>query len=273
MLNLIKMDLHRLFHTKSFKVGLLLSAAASFIFIALIAGLLAILQEMLKNPESAEAVVFFPAAGWLVNGTSVGEIILTGFGAFSLLVSTILTAIFINSEQSSGYIKNIAGQVSNKGYMIVSKLFTIAVINLAIFAVFSVFSAVSGFVFLSYVIKSVSFLPFIPVLLIKFLLYMAIDAIILFICTLTKSKSFAVAVGVIFGIGITGFVYSALNSLITFITNGTDVKLATFTPDGINSILSINADAGLLIKAVVISVVYIAVFTIASSLVFKKRDV
>lgn len=273
MLNLIKMDIHRLFHTKSFKVAIIFSAILPFVGIAVVSGLLLIFQEMMKSPENAQALAAFPLFGWLTNGVTLPEIVLTGFNVLSLIVSTVLTAIFINSEQETGYIKNIAGQLSNRGTMIVSKICTIAVINLVIFAIYTGISSLACMLFLQFVLKSGSLTPLLTTLAVKFLLYMAIDAIILFICTLTKSKALSVAIGVIFGIGISGFSYSILGNILNLVFKTTNINLSFFTPDGMNSILAINSEADIIIKAIIVAVIYIAGFMIASSIVIKKRDV
>lgn len=273
MLNLIKMDIHRLLHMKSFKVALIFSVIIPFVGIAAIAGLLMIFQEMMKSPQDAAALSGFPLIGWLVNGVTLPEIILTSFNILSLMISTILTAIFINSEQETGYIKNIAGQLPNKGTMIVSKICTIAVINLVIFVMYTALSSVAGLLFFQSMLKSGPVVPLISNLAIKFLLYIAIDAVILFICTLTKSKALAVAIGAIFGIGISGFVYNILNSILNLIFKTDNINLSFFTPDGMNSFLSLSSEADILIKAIIVAVIYIVFFMIVSSIVIKRRDV
>lgn len=273
MFNLIKMDVYRLFHTRSFKVGLIFSALLPFVAIACLAGFLFLMMELMKSPESAELFTDTSFTGWITDGVALSDIILTGFGVFSILVSTVLTSIFINTEQESGYIKNIAGQISSRQKMIVSKLCTIAVINLAIFVIYTVASAVAGLIFFQSTVNSNSIGSLMAILGTKLLLYIAIDAIILFICTLTKSKALSVAIGVIFGIGITGIVYSALSSALGLIWKDANINLANFTPDGMNSLLSINSEIDFLIKAILVAVIYIVVFVIASAFVIKKRDI
>lgn len=273
MFNLIKMDIYRLTRTKSFKTGLIFAVIIPFVAMACLSGLLSIFSEMMKDPENVAALSAFPIVSWLSNGVTISEIILTGFGVLSLLISTVLTAIFVNSEQESGYIKNIAGQLPDRGIMIVSKIYAIAVINLVIFVLYTAVSSLSGLLFFQSVLKSGSITPLLITLATKFLLYMAIDTVILFICTLTKSKALSVAIGVIFGIGISGFAFSIINSVLNLVFKTSDINLAIFTPDGMNSLLNINSELDIIVKAIIVAVIYIAGFMLVSSFVMKKRDI
>lgn len=280
MLNLIKADIYRLFHTKSYKVGLVFSALISFLVVAGVAALLAILKGMLEGANVAAdgenmnvLAIIFPVLSWLDEGVTIDTVITFVLSIGSLLISTIVTATFVNSEQTSGYIKNIAGQVSSKAMLIFSKVVTIAVVNLSIFVVYSIFSTLAAVIFLSSILKMGNMLPFLGIIGAKFLLFMAIDAIILFLCTLTKSKSFAISIGTIYGIGAVGMVYNMVNTVISMYLKNIKFNLEMFTPDGMDSKLFLSVDSGTIIRSVVVAVIYLIVFTMASCFLMKKRDV
>ena len=109
--------------------------------------------------------------------------------------------------------------------------------------------------------------------LVKFLLYMAIDSIILCICMLTRSRSLALGVSVIWGIGVIGIVYSAINTFINMAIRGLDIDVSLFTPDGVNSILTLKSEPGVLIRGVIISLIYSAAFVLITSVILNRRDV
>ena len=110
-----------------------------------------------------------------------------------------------------------------------------------------------------------------PVIGVKYLLFLSIVAIIIFLCTLTKSSSLAIAFGVIFGTGMTTIVYTAVSFFLETVTKHS-IQVASFTPDGFAFKLSILSQPEVLAKGCVLSVIYIAVFLILSAVVMNKRD-
>jgi hypothetical protein len=54
-------------------------------------------------------------------GVDFADVVLTGTSALSLFLSCMLVASFVGAEQSCGYIKNVAGQLPNRGMTVVSK--------------------------------------------------------------------------------------------------------------------------------------------------------
>jgi ABC-type transport system involved in multi-copper enzyme maturation permease subunit len=51
------------------------------------------------------------------------------------------------------------------------------------------------------------------------------------------------------------------------------VNLADFMPDGINGLINVSNLGTIAVKAIVVSVVFIAGFLISAVILFKKRDV
>ena len=269
MLNLIKMDLYRLFKTKSLKTGLIISAMISFVTIAIIAFLSNITPQL--SPDSQVTMTeMMPFVNWR-NSVSFYDIILTATNVLSLMVSAVLASIFINEEQINGYIKNIAGQVKNKGMMIVAKSVALAVMTLFVLIAYTAGATVSGFVFFSNVITYEGLTQFLAVFGTKYVIYLSVNAIILFLCTLTKSKTLSVAVGVIFGSGASIIVYNIISTFIGIVLK-LEVPVASYVPDGLVFGLTMTAPSAEIIKAIAVAVAYIVVFIVASMVVMKKRD-
>ena len=269
MLNLIKMDLYRLFKTKSLKTGLIISAMISFVTIAIIAFLSNITPQL--SPDSQVTMTeMMPFVNWR-NSVSFYDIILTATNVLSLMVSAVLASIFINEEQINGYIKNIAGQVKNKGMMIVAKSVALAVMTLFVLIAYTAGATVSGFVFFSNVITYEGLTQFLAVFGTKYVIYLSVNAIILFLCTLTKSKTLSVAVGVIFGSGASIIVYNIISTFIGIVLK-LEVPVASYVPDGLVFGLTMTAPSAEIVKAIAVAVAYIVVFIVASMVVMKKRD-
>ena len=272
MLNLIKMDFYRLLHSKIIKVGAIVAAILAFVGMLFNLGVLELFKLSFEgDPASAESVSFiFPIIAWL-DGVDFADVVFTGTNFLSLFVSCMMVASFIGAEQSCGYIKNIAGQLPDRSMTVVSKFIVTCIIQLLILLIYTVICALCSAMFFSKYINAYSTVALIEGLLLRFLLFCAIDAIVVFFCTLTKSHSIAMVVGAIFGIGVTSIVYLAANGLLGMLK--ININLADFMPDGINGLMSVSNLGTIAVKAVVVSIVFIAGFLTSAIILFKKRDV
>ena len=275
MLNLLRMDLYRLSRSKALRVGLIASFLVALIGMLLSMGLLAIFKTAIKqDPTMEESVegmsMLLTVVGWL-NGADWGEIVFYMTDFFSLFIGCMITASFIGSEQSCGYVKNIAGQIPHRGLLVVSKFIVTSLSQILVLLVFlATASAFTQLLFKSY-ITSYSIGKLIGALAVRALLVIAINAVIVFLCTLTKSHAAAMVTGAILSIGITKFVYMAANGVLSIMKINIDI--AHFMPDGINNLLSINSITDVLLKAILVSVIFIAVFIPGAFFITEKRDV
>ena len=272
MLNLIRMDFYRLLHSKVIKVGVVVAAILAFVGMLFNFAVLELFKSSLTDdPSSAESLGFlFPILAW-VGGVDYADVVFVGTNLLSLFVSCMMVSSFIGAEQSCGYIKNVAGQLSNRGMTVVSKFIVTCMIQLLVLLIYTVISCVCAILFFSPYIKTYSIVALIEGLLIRFLLFCAINAIVVFFCTLTKSHSIAMVIGAILGTGITSLIYLAANGLLSMLK--ITVDLAKFMPDGINGLINVSSLGTIAVKAIIVSVVFIAGFLIAAVMLFKKRDV
>lgn len=272
MLNLVKMDIYRFFHSKTIKVGLIAAAIIAFVGMLLNLGILEIIKFGIQDdPSSAESFgVLFPIISWL-NGVDFADVVFVGTSTLSLFVSCMMAASFIGAEQSCGYVKNIAGQLPNRGMTIVSKFIVTCIIQLMVLLIYTVISSICAVTFFSSYVNAYSIVALIEGFLLRFLLFCAIDAVVLFFCTLTKSHSIAMVVGAIFGIGVTHLVYLAANALLGMLKISINVE--KIMPDGINGLINVSDLGTIAIKAIIVSTVFIVGFLTGAILLFKKRDV
>lgn len=277
MIKLIKMDMQRLLHSKSFIIILILSAVISMLTLSAILGFAKLylamssvgIYEMSAEEYMVVREVFH--LDWVEEGAEIGELIYIGLD-ISLFFSCILTAIFVTAEHDTGYIKNIAGQIPNRGMLTISKLCPMAVYNFGIITVFCLAASLAGLIFVPHI--SGGNIPLlIEVLLTKFLLYIAVDTIILFVCTTSKNKAFSIGVSVVSGLGVTEALYSTVNLFFSRIFSGIDISIAKFFPDGINKQVSLASNTSTIIQALAVAVIYIVVFSYLSNLAMKKLDI
>lgn len=287
MFNVIKMDLYRLFRSKSFRVGLILVAIISFAAAALSSGIAAIMKSAIDlEPELAESYVtlggIMPFLLW-GNSVDLGVVILQFSSIFSLAIAAIISAIYVNDEQMSGYGKNYLGQLSNKGQSVISKMIATSLINVCIVLTCVIASGIGGMIFFGKIITSFNFGNFAVLILLRILMYLAINAIIVFFSLLTRSKSASMIIGVLFGVGASKLAYTGATTVIQMIVSKvfrndsiTVPNLDGLIPDGVESMLNLEflntMNPDVIIRALIVGVVYIAVFTTLSFCVVRKRD-
>ena len=274
MFNLIKMDFYRLFRSKAFRVGIIAAVITALIGVLVNYGILEIIKlGMQDGAEGVEELsMFFPILQWLsVDGVDFASVVMTGTGFLALFIGCMISASFVGAEQSCGYVKNIAGQLPNKGLTVVSKFVVTCFIQLVVLLVYVIVCSITANMFFGGYIVSYSIGKLLALLGLRFLLFCAIDAILLFFCTLTKSHAIAMVIGAIFGIGVTYLLYWAVNMLLSVVN--ITVKIAEFMPDGINSLINISNLGTITGRAILVAVVFIAGFLGGAVLLFKKRDV
>lgn len=287
MLNVIKMDLYRLSRSKSFKLGLLLVAIVSFAAVALSAALTAILKSAVDvEPELGESLVtmsgIMPFLMW-GNSIDLGVVILQFSSIFSLAIAAILSAIFVNDEQVAGYGKNYIGQLSNKGQSVISKLIATSVINIFVVLTCAVVAGVGGMIFFGKIVTGFNFGNFSVLLLLRILMYLAVNAIIVFFSLLTRSKSASMIIGVVFGVGASKIAYTSITSVVqmlvarVFRNDSIEIpSLDGLVPDGVEGMLNLEfyrtMNSEVIVRALIVGFVYIIAFSALSFYIVRKRD-
>ena len=273
MWNLIKMDFYRLFTGKTMKIGAFRAFLVSVGYMLLSLGLVELCQYASNtDPEAAMGIALvIPQAGWIY-GMDFVEIVLNGTAVLSLFIGCMISANFIGSEQSCGYVKNIAGQIPHKGFLAISKFVATSVAMALVLLVYlAVCAPLAAVLFSSYITNGYAIGELIGAFALRFLLFMAVNAVIVFLCTLTKSHAAAMVTGAILGIGVTTIVYFAISSVLGMLKIKFDV--ANLMPDGVNGMLNCGNLVEILPKALTVSLVFIGGFVTGTYLLMEKRDV
>ena len=272
MWKLIKMDFYRLFTGKNMKVGAIMAAVISVGYMLVTLGLVELCSYAnTNNPEALISIaVIVPQVEWIF-GVDFADVVFSSTAALSLFIGCMLSANFIGAEQSCGYTKNFAGQLPNKGYMAISKFVVTSIAQFVILFIYSIVGAVFAQLLFGKYITGYNISGLISAICLRLLLYIAINAIIVFLCTLTKSHAIAMVAGCIFGIGVTKFAYMVISVILS--TLQVSFPISDYMPDGINSQLSIASANDLVVKAIVVSIVFITIFVGANYFIQRKRDV
>lgn len=285
MFNLIKMDLHRLTHSVSTWIFMAFTILLAFFCVAMTNS---DLQSMAANPQSMEEVqteitsnedrnigIYVESNPEWVNGKiEAGNIISVEVkSGLLVLLCVIFTALFVNAEQRNGYIKNIAGQIPNRGMMVLSKLAAIAVQVLLMLVAFSATVALFGLAFWGGRFYLGSASELVKFLGTQYLLHLGSSALIMFLCILTRSSAFSMVAGLLTSCGVLVPVYSLINKIVYNIRPSWNFDISRYMLDGNISMAGINATSDVLIHAVLIGCIFAVVCTALSMLIMKKRDI
>ena len=272
MWKLIKMDFYRLCSSKTIKVGALMACLMSIVYAIFCLGIIELTKYAFEvDPSMVDGMgIILSQAAW-INGVDFAEIVFGGTGVLSLFIGCVISASFIGSEQSCGYTKNFAGQLTNKGYMAISKFLVTSFGHIIVLAIYTIVGSIFANLFLGNYINGYDMKQLFAALGLRLMLHIAINAIIVFLCTLTKSHSVAMIAGCIFGLGITKAAYVSISMLLGILK--IDFDIISYMPDGINGQLSLYTVGDLAQKATVVSIAFVIAFVVANYYIVRNRDV
>ena len=189
------------------------------------------------------------------------------------LILVMISAVsFMYADIANGYIKNIAGQLTNKGNTVISKFIVIGIHNFAF-----MFFGFLGNTLSEFCIRKVVFDSMIAygiaAFAIKWLLLMSISSIVLFFSTGLKNKTVASVVGVLLSSGLLGLVYLGLNAGIANVFKTDNFDINSYMPDqlfGQTVAATLNVTA---FNAIIVSLVVSGVFLFFTVKIFNNSDV
>ena len=281
MLNIIKMDLYRMLKTKSMYVIWIVLAAILLITTSLCKTDYELLTEKdaMKQEQVIEPAVDNINVGMMVTlPTEPGEKV-TVFdiffansqGKFYALFLVIFAVLFSTADISSGYIKNIGGQVGNRGSLIFSRSIALSVFTvLTMTGAFLFQAAANCIVFgelewgntkaiLSYFVAELA-------------LHYALVLICMAIAIILKNNVISMVIAVCLSMNVMTIVYGVINSAIQKI-GIQNFQIYKYTITGKLSLLPMNPSGNECLAAFGVAIVFIVMMISVSSVVFQKRDI
>ena len=275
MLNIIKMDLYRMLKTKSMYVIWIVLAAILLITTSLCKTDYELLTEKdaMKQEQVTEPTVDNINVGMMVTlPTEPGEKVTVydiffanSQGKLYALLLVIFTVLFSTADISSGYIKNIGGQVRNRGTLILA-VFTV----LTMAGAFLFQAAANGIFFgelewgntkaiLSYFVTELT-------------LHYALVLICMAIAIILKNNVISMVIAVCLSMNVMNIVYGVINSAIQKI-GIQNFQIYKYTITGKLSLLPMNPSGNECLAAFGVAIVFIVMMISVSSVVFQKRDI
>ena len=283
MLNMIRMELYRMFKTKSLYVIWLVLAAG----ILFTTGLSA--DEMKTYTMEEKQEMYEYATGQQKSDTvnlgmdvtaptkpgdtvSVFDLFYGNIkGKFLALFMVIFAVLYSTADMTSGFIKNIAGQVRDRRGLVFAKGVSLFVYTVLTMLIFTGIQTVSNALFFDeFVFGPVK--EFLQYAGIQTLLHFAFLMIVMCIAIVLRNNVISMMLSVCLCMNVLVIFYSFLDNMIAK-AHIKNFHVLEYTVTGNISFLETNVTAKMAVTALAVSIAFIIVMIEVCSTVFKKRDI
>lgn len=285
MINIIKMDLYKMFKSKNFYV-------VNVVLIVLVLSLAILMKASIgmSYDTAKKANFFYDAADGIKldttdpslteeryyaiqkarkNSANVDEFIMFQYaGPVMVMLMTVFMAIFICSEWDTGFIKNIIPLKNSRASLLVSKN-TIAFLFILLEGFISMTVAIGANLIISGKVNILEFKEIIIYIGFQLLLLMAFASLLILISYLFRSKSLTILIGFLLGqVNIHSLLLKQLDNLI----NLGNINLSDLSIINNMRELTFSPEIGDYKRVIVISVAYFLVYNIISLFKLKRIE-
>ena len=283
MLNMIRMELYRMFKTKSLYVIWLVLAAG----ILFTTGLSA--DEMKTYTMEEKQEMYEYATGQQKSDTvnlgmdvtvptkpgdtvSVFDLFYGNIkGKFLALFMVIFAVLYSTADMTSGFIKNIAGQVRDRRGLVFAKGVSLFVYTVLTMLIFTGIQTISNALFFDELVFG-PVKEFLQYAGIQTLLHFALLIIVMCIAIVLRNNVISMMLSVCLCMNVLVIFYSFLDNLIAK-AHIKNFHVLEYTVTGNISFLETNVTAKMAVTALAVSIAFVIVMIEACSTVFKKRDI
>lgn len=283
MLNMIRMELYRMFKTKSLYVIWLVLAAG----ILFTTGLSA--DEMKTYTMEEKQEMYEYATGQQKSDTvnlgmdvtvptkpgdtvSVFDLFYGNIkGKFLALFMVIFAVLYSTADMTSGFIKNIAGQVRDRRGLVFAKGVSLFVYTVLTMLIFTGIQTISNALFFDELVFG-SVKEFLQYAGIQTLLHFALLIIVMCIAIVLRNNVISMMLSVCLCMNVLVIFYSFLDNLIAK-AHIKNFHVLEYTVTGNISFLETNVTAKMAVTALAVSIAFVIVMIEVCSTVFKKRDI
>lgn len=283
MLNMIRMELYRMFKTKSLYVIWLVPAAG----ILFTTGLSA--DEMKTYTMEEKQEMYEYATGQQKSDTvnlgmdvtvptkpgdtvSVFDLFYGNIkGKFLALFMVIFAVLYSTADMTSGFIKNIAGQVRDRRGLVFAKGVSLFVYTVLTMLIFTGIQTISNALFFDELVFG-PVKEFLQYAGIQTLLHFALLIIVMCIAIVLRNNVISMMLSVCLCMNVLVIFYSFLDNLIAK-AHIKNFHVLEYTVTGNISFLETNVTAKMAVTALAVSIAFVIVMIEVCSTVFKKRDI
>ena len=283
MLNMIRMELYRMFKTKSLYVIWLVLAAG----ILFTTGLSA--DEMKTYTMEEKQEMYEYATGQQKSDTvnlgmdvtvptkpgdtvSVFDLFYGNIkGKFLALFMVIFAVLYSTADMTSGFIKNIAGQVRDRRGLVFAKGVSLFVYTVLTMLIFTGIQTISNALFFDELVFG-PVKEFLQYAGIQTLLHFALLIIVMCIAIVLRNNVISMMLSVCLCMNVLVIFYSFLDNLIAK-AHIKNFHVLEYTVTGNISFLETNVTAKMAVTALAVSIAFVIVMIEVCSTAFKKRDI
>ena len=283
MLNMIRMELYRMFKTKSLYVIWLVLAVG----ILFTTGLSA--DEMKTYTMEEKQEMYEYATGQQKSDTvnlgmdvtvptkpgdtvSVFDLFYGNIkGKFLALFMVIFAVLYSTADMTSGFVKNIAGQVRDRRRLVFAKGVSLFVYTVLTMLIFTGIQTISNALFFDELVFG-PVKEFLQYAGIQTLLHFALLIIVMCIAIVLRNNVISMMLSVCLCMNVLVIFYSFLDNLIAK-AHIKNFHVLEYTVTGNISFLETNVTAKMAVTALAVSIAFIIVMIEVCSTVFKKRDI
>lgn len=280
MLNMIRMELYRMFKSKSLYV---IWAIMIFVLVFTVIDMKAYMNDTSRQEVHVAAEAELDASnvnvGMVVSvpADSEEEADVFAFlygniqGKFIALLIVIFVVIYTLADINSGYIKNIAGQVAKRQNLVVAKAVGIGVYVIFTMGLLIVVQSLANLLFFGYLEMGAA-KEFLLYMGTQVLLHFALALVCMTLALLTRSSLVSMIISVCLCMNLQVILYSLLDKLLRK-AGIEDVIILKYTLTGQIAMLPMNPTVNDACRAAVTAVIFGIVAAVLGGYVFKKRDI
>lgn len=283
MFNMIRMEMYRMFRTKSFYV-------IGFIFMAAIVFTTYLAADEMKSftmeekqeqyeyatGQKGEEQMNFGMA--VTTPTEPGKDV-TVFdlfyanltGKFVALFVVIFAVLYSSADMTSGFVKNVAGQVRNRGGLILAKAVSLFVYSVLMIVFFAVVQAVSNAIFFDRFVWG-TWKEFLLYGGVQIILHFAYALIAMCITIVLRNNVISMVVVVCMCMNVLVMFYGFIDKVIGRL-GIKDFHVINYTVSGKMTLLPMNVTVKEAWISCSVAVVFIAMAFVIGTVVFRKRDI
>ncbi len=278
MLNLIKMDLCRMIKTRScwviLVIMLLVTAISTYFEVMDTQEAAAETAEAEANEQETTVNLGISVSVTTELGDHVTVLDMfyaNAYGKLLGLYMVIFVILFSTADISSGYIKNIGGQVTDRWKLILSKAFSVLVYTIAFLGVYVLFQAFCNRIILGYLEwgSTKELLTYFGIIA---LLHYALVMICMAVAVLLRNNVFSMVFGVCLCMNVMISIYNMIDVLLAKI-GIEDFSLLKYTVTGQMTLLTMEPTGQECMTAAAVAAAFIAASLLLGSVVFEKRDI
>lgn len=283
MLNMIRMELYRMFKTKSMYVIWLVLAVGILFTTGLSAD-----EMKTYTMEEKQEMYEYATGQWESETVNLGMDVTVPTkpgdtvsvfdlfygnikGKFLALFMVIFAVLYSTADMTSGFVKNIAGQVRDRRRLVFAKGVSLFVYTVLTMLIFTGIQTVSNALFFDeFVFGPVK--EFLQYAGIQTLLHFAFLMIVMCIAIVLRNNVISMMLSVCLCMNVLVIFYSFLDNLIAK-AHIKNFHVLEYTVTGNISFLETNVTAKMAVTALAVSIAFVIVMIEVCSTVFKKRDI